>query len=389
MCGITGMAGGGILAVDLKVLEELTRVSTLRGTDATGIFQGRFSKSVKETYLIEKAPWEANHFFGYHNSSQGNKLLLNSSADNVFIGHVRDATRGALDETNCQPFQFGNVIGVHNGTLKDWKYQDNTKDGLSDSYLLYEDIAVRGVKAVVEELDPDSAYTLVFFDMNKKKLCFVRSGHRPLYAAKHSNRAVFYWASEMEMLEWVLKRHHIDYEEPVTFKPHRIYWVDPNSVKTGTSFTFMVDDYEPQVSIGSKKKMKEKKNQQRPNFIAQQIPTIVPATIGGTPITLTALGAELPWDDIPFGRGVIAPIETIATDTTHKRTPISHIKVKSDKIKHVNCNSCDKEMNLLDQYLGHKEVLKTGESVFDCAECAKLSSEIKLAMEQKHSVSLN
>ena len=58
ICGIVGMMGSGIISEDHEIYEDLMRVSTLRGQDGTGHFQGHLGGYINSTYFIEKQPWE-------------------------------------------------------------------------------------------------------------------------------------------------------------------------------------------------------------------------------------------------------------------------------------------------------------------------------------------
>ena len=237
------MMGQGILSPDHDIYEDLMRVSTLRGQDGTGHFQGHLGKYINSTYFIEKQPWEVNEFFNWVHSSKGNKLILKSLQDNIFIGHTRAATKGSLSQANCHPFRAKRLIGVHNGTLNDLKYQ---KKDIVDSLLLYEDIAERGLKTVLEELEPSSAYALNFVDLDEKKVYFVRNEKRPLHFAMNKSRAVAYWASEEAMLEYILKRHKISHYDIEYFEPGKIYSLAiPSGIVSGRKTTFEVEEFTP------------------------------------------------------------------------------------------------------------------------------------------------
>src|SRR6185369_10473670 len=149
MCGIVGMAGNGVIKEDHDAFKFLLQASIVRGQDATGIFQGNFGYK-KPTWLIEKKLLNPIQFFNWVAGASGNKEILRSTLNNIYIGHARWSTKGDEIITNAHPFRVGDIVGVHNGTLVESRYQDKV---LSDSYLAYRDIAQRGIKAVVSELD--------------------------------------------------------------------------------------------------------------------------------------------------------------------------------------------------------------------------------------------
>src|SRR5690349_15382790 len=99
MCGIVGMAGDGVQREDHEIFQQLMQVSTIRGQDGTGIIQAEMKKDKKKnTWLVEKKAMEVNNFFQWLASKDGNKHILDSLWDNIYIGHVRDATKGDLSQ---------------------------------------------------------------------------------------------------------------------------------------------------------------------------------------------------------------------------------------------------------------------------------------------------
>lgn len=51
------------------------------------------------------------------------------------FAHVRAASVGGLIETNCHPFQYGNLLFMHNGTIADFKkIKRKLRESLKDEY---------------------------------------------------------------------------------------------------------------------------------------------------------------------------------------------------------------------------------------------------------------
>lgn len=238
MCGLIGIAGQGITHWDLDVLNDLCQVIPLRGTDGTGIMQGRttgFHTTHVTDLIVEKNSFEMTHFKNYHKyHDKGNRELFKGLQNNFFAVHVRAATIGDLSSANAHPFDVGNLVGMHNGTLVDYKYHDNIS---TDSELMFRDMNERGIKPVLDELDPKSAYAIVVLDKDTGLLHFGRNEQRPLYFCYSAKRSVMYWASEDWMLRSLLARNREEVHkgEFFYFSPNTLYTVNPNDIEKDTS----------------------------------------------------------------------------------------------------------------------------------------------------------
>lgn len=245
MCGLFGMAGPGIIAKDYKILADIALVSQLRGLDATGIFQ--VSGHQMDKYRLVKSPDDWNYFYWYHQAHEkGCKEILSDINARVVLGHVRHATRGAKNNTNCHPFEFPNLAGAHNGTLVSKEYQHESK---TDSELLYKNISEKGPQDTLSELYDDDAYALTWFDKDQKKLFLTRNTGRTLYITVLKSRGVLYWASEGWMLDVILARHgekHIgnDIEnKSVITAEFCLLSVNPNQIRANQPFMWTREDY--------------------------------------------------------------------------------------------------------------------------------------------------
>lgn len=169
MCGIVGYSGKENF--DYNKIQTLLLSNMIRGLDATGIYtpkSGLIKSIDPATIFLDK--------------NQNNIKL-----DNTFIGHVRAKTYGANLEKNAHPFEYNNVIGVHNGTLIDpWglakKYGFDAVDFDVDSQVLY--------AIINKELQEDSdlnvlsmfegAAALLFYNKIDNALCVFKNKERPL-----------------------------------------------------------------------------------------------------------------------------------------------------------------------------------------------------------------
>lgn len=349
MCGLFGMAGPGVQAEDLIFMRELAYTSGLRGTDATGMFQaGVFKKH--SYYRLEKGRSEVSYFLWFHeNHEDGNPKILADVTDNVFMGHARAATKGELTDENAHPFDVGEIVGAHNGTLYDKKYQDKKK---TDSELFIRDIQERGLEAVLKGLDKGSAYALTLFDKKTGELTFARNDKRPLNYAYHNKRKVLYWASERGMLEFVAQRQNwgtgIDIGKVFRFTENVIYTVHPHGVNAGK-----LPDYTAKhiIPLWLRKEEEEAK---------QKAPLITHGTTERENLTNVLLLPERKPLNLNLRKGE-AP-------TKEGLTPKP-------------CVYCRTPMDLLAQYEGVE--IKAGEYI--CKPCDLINSELMKEHLNKHS----
>lgn len=213
MCRNLGMMGPGINQTDLAVIRDLGIISEMGGTDGAGIYQVKSHKYSAHTpdYELMYKSWSTwSQVVTNEIDRKEYRDLLNNTFVDVVIGHVRASTKGGICDDNSHPFVFPNLVGVHNGTLKDQKYLGDKEK--TDSELMFKDISTRGVEAVLTELDRDSAFAIVMYNKIDRKVYFARNELRPLSFAFIEDRAVMYWASEPSMLKFVLDRYGQTYK---------------------------------------------------------------------------------------------------------------------------------------------------------------------------------
>lgn len=339
MCGLIGMAGPGIQYWDLDILKDMCQVIPLRGTDGTGIVQGRvrpYGKGI-DKLIVEKSQFDMNYFQKYHKfHSEGNRDVLTGVDNNFFAIHVRAATVGKISKDNAHPFDTGSYIGMHNGTLKEGRY---ISDECTDSELLFKDIEERGIKPVLQDLRKDSAYAIVILDKNTGKLHFARNEHRTLYFCYHKTRSVFYWASEGWMLRELLKRKREDIKEDTVwyFQPNAIYTIDPDYL--GSKNAKSLDSEVIEKSEKSKTYVHVPQN---PHQILQE-----------------------------YNRKKKKEKEKIRVKVTAQVIPFR----KSNKVKipYKFCCGCQKKLSLVEQYMSKR----IGKTAFLCNECEDQDQNIQ------------
>lgn len=340
MCGHGGMMGPGINVSDIYMMRDLAYVLGLRGIDGTGVLQG-YHSGKKRRYRILKNEHEVGYFlwFNQTSSKEADNKILNDTHDTFMALHVRAATMGAVNAENAHPFEKTNIIGMHNGTLKDDQYKDSMK---TDSEMMFEDMDKRGIENVLRGLSSKSAYAIVAFEKKHFEFVFTREISRPLFYAINKERKVFYWASEARMIQFAASRHGVKLKEITAFEPDHVYRFGPDDIETNRE-----PDWDKQPLYGFQANL-EARTVWGPAAGAKVIPIgnksrlgAYPSNSNETPLRLTR--------NTPKGREILPEI----------------------------CRNCRKEMDLYDQYKGHEEPV----NVYTCAECYELQYQKEKQLE--------
>ena len=204
MCGIVGiLSTEGLIGslIRQKLFKQALYADALRGFDSTGIFCAGTANHESAHY---KRALAASDFLDKNSTSR----LIERSHEFAFtIGHNRWATRGGITDNTSHPFDFDNVVGVHNGTLTTTYELNNTANSLVDSQILYNTFDLKGHQDTIPKLD--GAFALVWFDKKTNNLHLVRNEERPLYIAGIEGEDTIFISSEVGMLQWILGRNGI------------------------------------------------------------------------------------------------------------------------------------------------------------------------------------
>jgi asparagine synthetase B (glutamine-hydrolysing) len=359
VCGIFGIAGNGIIDTDLKILRELAQASVVRGQDGAGIVQGAVYNKYAN-YTVEKTANEIAYLLWYHEKGKGgDRHLFNSHVDNFFAGHVRAATKGVISADNAHPFDLSKIVGMHNGTLESSDYRPG--NNITDSELMFNDINTHGVQPVLSKLNSKSAYAIVIYDKVKRELVFARNEHRPLHCSWNLNRKVLYWASEKEMLEWILNRNFIKRHNVCEFATGLIHRISPLDIHASSKKQPWTLEY---VNPPPVEKKQEKVKDFSPSFEIKHgvlVPVQQKPDLRIVPRTELAKPSPLPEQQKAKEK------DEKGTEGSKEAGPKERAVMPREAL-HKDCCGCGKDMDLLEQYLGNE----IGTGRYLCKKCDDL-----------------
>lgn len=202
-------------------LADLIQVNSLRGADSTGFF----AVDRKGDY-----DWTKNAVSGWQfvRHKPVLKLLDKFNLYNAIVFHNRYATVGEINPNTAHPFDIGRIVGVHNGTLFNYK-ELSEKSYKVDSEYMFD--AMNKLGAVDALKKTHGAVATVFYDKKNLKLCLYHNEDRPLAFAKLQNDDAYFIASEKDMLLWVLNRREIRIEKIEDVPENTLWEIDIHDIR--------------------------------------------------------------------------------------------------------------------------------------------------------------
>lgn len=205
MCGISAfIANPSSKEVKLKQyfkdLKIIMYSNMSRGEKGTGIYSN--GEIIKDNV-------RADEFFSKHKEELANEFI-----SSLVIAHSRQPSMGFSSNDKTHPFKYDNVIGVHNGTLKNTfdlrdKYKMSYVQNEIDSELLYS-ILDKQYDNEKKEFDfhilndYEGIATLVFIDVNNPDKLFIYGDkERPIYYGTLDKGNVLFISSEKTGLEQI------------------------------------------------------------------------------------------------------------------------------------------------------------------------------------------
>lgn len=195
---------GMIMPQHEKAFRDLLVFDSIRGEHSTGV--AIIDKDEESVVKVVGDPFELFNSAKYEAAMKPMHRCL--------IGHNRYATTGKVNKRNAHPFEVGDLIGAHNGTLTNNHMLHEGYKFEVDSEALYHHIYTKGLRDAINTAK--GAWALVWWDSSTETINFLRNKERTLFMAWNKAADVVFWASEAWMLNVALSRNNIDFEPVVS-----------------------------------------------------------------------------------------------------------------------------------------------------------------------------
>jgi hypothetical protein len=125
------------------------------------------------------------------------------------VGHNRAATSGGIKTDNAHPFKQGDIILVHNGTLRSVYNFDHKGNFDVDSELLAYNLSREEPADAHKVLtNVQGAYALVWFDTRDETINIARNSERPFHFGLNKAEDLLVFASDGFLLNFLTQRMH-------------------------------------------------------------------------------------------------------------------------------------------------------------------------------------
>ena len=231
MCGQSGVAGS-IYGPEKRVAENLMHLNVIRGPHSTGLCAIPRERKRDKPILIKALGGPLGDGEG-GSGIMGLKSYtkaMNIHQTVALISHNRWATKGEISAKNAHPFWFDSegkgIVGTHNGTLypQSQKKLDGSESHETDSEAVFNTIFNKGAFETIPMLE--GAYALVWFDLQKNTLNFIRNEQRPFHFIFSKSRDCIFWSSDAYALRLALENAKIDTGENKLYQLTPDMWME-------------------------------------------------------------------------------------------------------------------------------------------------------------------
>ena len=213
----------------MKAFANMLQFDVVRGKDSTGIVCVDKNGDISSA----KEAWLPTDFLQHRQVSD----ILKTPNKRILIGHNRHATVGKVNKAGAHPFEFDNVIGVHNGTTPKHNFRDSS-DFDVDSEALYNHVDKEGIEDMWNKMS--GAASLAFYHKNTRRFHLLRNEERPMYVAFTKDGKTMLFASEPWMIHAIQFRTKVDIDAEKGIKQttvDQLYSFDPFKDEELTKFS--------------------------------------------------------------------------------------------------------------------------------------------------------
>lgn len=234
MCGLAGVMSRNLDVTQLQKFKDIYTIAQIRGDTGAGVAVVPLQTGQSIRHVgIRRTAWSSGHLVTTSDFYDACKKPCS-----IVVGHARAPTRGGSDIKNVHPHRSGDIILVHNGTMTTVdKVSVTIGQKHTDSAMIAECIAEKGPHHFVE--NSIGAYALVWIDLKKQTLNFLRNSERSLWLGMEKDTAIngklaaVWWASEMPMMMYPMSRYTGYVKERMEYKslPTNEWWSWPLDVQ--------------------------------------------------------------------------------------------------------------------------------------------------------------
>lgn len=202
----------------------------VRGKDSTGVAVIHSNKADAggklSTYIYKRALPSYDFMF-----TPGYTSALAFTRPVLYMGHNRAATRGSVINENAHPFEVGNIVLAHNGTLTNKHSLPDEKHFDTDSETIAHLLDTKPVEEVANLME--GAWALVWWNKEERTLNFLRNNQRDFYYCTIDNEDTLMWSSTEHLLRWTCEHN----KETIDFETDKAYGT-VTQTEVNTLYTF-------------------------------------------------------------------------------------------------------------------------------------------------------